>query len=133
MAKISTRLVPNQDPAKVEVQLRAYLEQHAPPTVRWTLNALSGAHPAVVDRNSPGMQAAARAMHTVFGKAPVMVREGGSVPIVGMMRTHLNIDTVMLGFALHDDGIHGPNEKQHIPTYWRGIETFVHFFGNAAQ
>ena len=133
MEKISTRLVPNQDPDKVALQLRAYLEQHAPPTVRWTLNALSGAHPAVVDRNSPGMQAAVRAMRTVFGTAPVMVREGGSVPIVGMVRTHLNIDTVMLGFALHDDGIHGPNEKQHIPTYWRGIETFVHFFSNAAQ
>lgn len=133
MAKISTRLVPNQDPAKVATQMRAYLAQHAPPSVRWTLNLLSGAHPAVVDRNSPGMQAAVRAMHTVFGKAPVLVREGGSVPIVGLMRTHLNIDTVMLGFALHDDGIHGPNEKQHIPTFWRGIETFVHFFSNAAQ
>ena len=133
MAKISTRLVPNQDPAKVELQLRAYLQQHAPPSVRWTLKTLAGAHPAVVDRTSPGMQAAARAMQTVFGTAPVMVREGGSVPIVGLMRTHLNIDTVMLGFALHDDGIHGPNEKQHIPTYWRGIETFVHFFSNASQ
>ena len=133
MAKISMRLVPNQDPAKVANQLREYLAQHAPPSVSWSLNNLAGAHPELVNRNSPGMQAAVRAMQSVFGKPPVLVREGGSVPIVGLMRTHLNIDTVMLGFALHDDGIHGPNEKQHIPTFWRGIETFVHFFNNTAQ
>ena len=80
-----------------------------------------------MNRNSPQMAAAVKALKMVFGEEPLFKREGGSVPVVGLMQDRLGAETVMLGFALPDDGIHGPNERQYVPNIFRGIETYVHF------
>lgn len=127
MAKISMRLVADQDPADVHEQLRAYLAAHCPKTVTWEVRELTHGKGAIMDRNTPAMRAAAAALKTVFGMDPIFKREGGSVPIVSMLQEKLGVDTVMLGFALPSDGIHGPNEKQYLPNFFRGIETYIHF------
>jgi len=128
MAKISMRLIPYQDPNEVEKQLREYLRKKAPPTITWELKALSSAPAAIVDRNTAAMRAASAALEETFGVKPVFQLTGGSVPVVSLLKTKLGLDSVLLGFGLPDDNIHGPNEKLHLPTYYRGIEAFVRFF-----
>ncbi|MBN2310123.1 MAG: dipeptidase [Candidatus Hydrogenedentes bacterium] len=130
MAKVSMRLVPDQEPEAVHEQLCAYLRANAPNTVTWAVRELAHGPGAVMDRTSPWMEAAVAALREVFGAGPVFRREGGSVPVVGMMQQLLGADSVMLGFALPDDGIHGPNEKQHLPTWFRGIETYIRFLAS---
>ncbi len=132
MAKISMRLVPDQDHDEVEQQLRAYLAAKAPPTIRWELKALAGGPAALVERASPAMLAAVAALETTWGVRPVFERAGGSVPIVGLLQKSLGVDSILMGFGMRDDNIHGPNEKQHLPNYYRGIEAFIRFFGNMA-
>lgn len=129
LAKISMRLVPNQDAVAVAEQLRAYLREKAPPTVTWEVREMAHCPPAVMRRDSPAMHAAVRALKDVFGVEPLFKREGGSVPAVAMLHRLLGVDTVMLGFALPDDGFHGPNEKLHLPNFFRGIETYIRFLG----
>lgn len=126
-AKISARLVADQDPDAVEGQLRAFLEAHVPADVAWSLHKHSSGPGSTMDRKSLYMKAAEEALKTVFGKPPLFKREGGSVPIVGLLQKQLGVDTVMLGFALPDDGIHGPNERQYLPNFYRGIETYIHY------
>jgi len=130
MAKISMRLVPDQDPEAVHNQLHKYLEQHAPATVRWELDQLAGGAPSISDLNNPGVVAFGKALEAVWGKKPLFKREGGSVPVVGQMQRLLGVESVMAGFGLPDDNLHAPNEKQHLPTWYRGIEAFIHFFFN---
>lgn len=130
MAKISMRLVPDQDPAEVHRQLQQYLTQHAPQSVRWEVTPMAGGPACITDRNSPGVQALSRALTTVWGKPPVFKREGGSVPIVAQMQEILKIDSVLTGFGLPDDNIHAPNEKLHMPTWEHGIDALIHFFYN---
>ena len=127
LAKISTRLVADQDPAEIKEQLCAYLRQHAPDTVTWEVRELSHGPSAIMDRKSPAMQAAVRALHETFQVDPVFKREGGSVPVVAWMQQMLGVDSIMLGFRLPDDNIHGPNEKQHLPTLFKGVETYIRF------
>jgi acetylornithine deacetylase/succinyl-diaminopimelate desuccinylase-like protein len=127
MAKISMRLVADQKPEAIAGYLRAYLEQNAPEAVSWELRELVHGPGAIMELDSTAMKAAVGALETVFGKEPVFKREGGSVPVVGLMQDLLGVDTVMLGFGLPDDGIHGPNEKLHLPTFYRGVETYIHF------
>ena len=126
-AKLSMRLVPDQKPESTRVYLEAYLKQQAPEGVIWKLEDLAHGPGAVMDRHSPAMKAAEHALEQVFGKPPLFKREGGSVPIVGLMQQKLGLDSVMLGFALPDDGIHGPNERQYLPNFFRGIEAYVLF------
>lgn len=130
MAKISTRLVPDQDPAEVYEQLQEYLQTHAPKTVRVELDNLVGGPAVISDRNSSGVRAMQSAMQTVWGKPPLFRREGGSVPVVIMFKNLLGIESVNCGFALLDCNAHGPNEKQHLPTWEKGIATLIHFFYN---
>lgn len=130
MAKISMRLVPDQDPAKVEKQLRAYLKANAPKTVTWTLKSFAKGPGVLTDPESIAAKAAAAALKTVFGKQPIFRREGGSVPVVSQIKDILGVDSVILGFGLPDDNLHAPNEKQHIPTFFKGVESYVHFFAN---
>ena len=125
--KLSTRLVAHQDHTKVPAMLRAYLEAHMPDHVQWELRDLSGGPAATMDRHSPWMAAATAALHDTFGKDTLFSPEGGSVPVVGMMQEKLGVDSIMLGFALPDDGIHGPNERQYLPNFYRGIETYIHY------
>lgn len=129
LAKISMRLVADQNPAEVHDQLCAYLRERAPDTISWEVRELTHGEGAVMERNSPFIRAAASALEQVYGMPPIFKREGGSVPVVGMMQKTLGVDSVMLGFALPSDGIHGPNERQYLPNYFRGIETYIRFLG----
>ena len=133
MAKISMRLVPEQDSGAVESQLREYLRKSAPQTVTWEVKSLASDQAVLVDRDTPAMRAAARALHATFGVKPLFQLGGGSVPVVSMVKTKLGVDSVLLGFGLPDDNIHAPNEKQHLPTYYRGIETYIRFFDLISQ
>jgi acetylornithine deacetylase/succinyl-diaminopimelate desuccinylase-like protein len=132
MAKISMRLVPDQDDKQVESQLRAYLEQHAPPTVHWELKKFVTAPAVLVERDTPGMRAAIKALETTFGKKPVFKLEGGSVPVVSMVQQTLGVDSILMGFGLPDDNLHSPNEKLHLPNFYRGVEAYIRFFDAVA-
>lgn len=133
MAKISTRLVPDQQPADVYEQMRAYLEAHAPKTIRWNLVAMHGGPAALSDRNSNYIKALSQALETVWHRPPVFKREGGSVPVVLDFRQILGVETVNTGFSMLDDNMHSPNEKLHLPSWYRGIDAFIHFYFNLAQ
>ena len=126
-AKISMRLVADQDPAAIQGQLEAYLSEHAPDTVTWKVREMVHGPGSTMNRESPHMAAALQALKTVFNAEPLFKREGGSVPVVGLMQDKLGVETVMLGFALPDDGIHGPNERQYVPNIFRGVETYIYF------
>jgi len=130
MAKISMRLVPDQDPEEVYQQLQLYMENNAPNTIRYEIINMVGGPATISDRESCGVKALDKAMETVWGKRPVFKREGGSVPVVGMFQEILGVESVNCGFSLPDDNFHSPNEKLHLPTWYRGIDTFIHFFYN---
>ncbi len=87
----------------------------------------------LVDRDSPGVRALYKALQTVWGKDPAFKREGGSVPIVSDMQDLLNLESILTGFGLPDDNIHAPNEKLDLPTWYRGIDTLIHFFYNVRE
>jgi acetylornithine deacetylase/succinyl-diaminopimelate desuccinylase-like protein len=133
MAKISTRLVPNQHPTQVYEQLCKYLEQNAPASITWTVKDMHGGPPSMSDRDSKYVQALSHAMQTVWNRPPIFKREGGSVPVVTQFQQILGVETVNTGFAMPDDNMHSPNEKLHLPTFYRGIDTFIHFFFNIAS
>jgi acetylornithine deacetylase/succinyl-diaminopimelate desuccinylase-like protein len=127
MAKISMRLVPDQDPKEVQQQLRRYLEEHAPDTIRWELLMHAGAPASIADISMPAVASLAQAMEAAWGKRPVYKREGGSVPVVSQMKDLLGVESVLTGFGLPDDNLHAPNEKIHLPTYFKGIEVFIRY------
>ena len=133
MAKISMRLVPDQDPQEVHQQLLAYLEQHALPGIRWDVTAMSGGPACLTDRDSGYTRALAGALQTVWGRPPSFKREGGSIPVVASMQQLLGVDSVLTGFGLPDDNIHAPNERLHLPTWYKGIDSLIHFFFNLAE
>jgi len=133
MAKISCRLVPDQHPKDVHDQLLEYLNANAPGTVRYEVIDLAASPPSISDRGSPYVGAMEKAMQAVWGTRPVFRREGGSVPVVAMFQQHLGVEAVNAGFGLPDDNMHGPNEKLHLPTWRRGIETFIRFFLNLVE
>ena len=130
MAKISMRLVPDQDPKEVHLQLVRYLKKQAPKDIRWELIAMAGASASISDRNNVRVQAMGKALETVWGTRPYFRREGGSIPVVRDMQNLLGVESVISGFGLPDDNVHAPNEKMHLPTWYRGIEAFIHFFLN---
>ncbi len=128
MAKVSMRLVPDQHPRDVEQQLRRYLEMNAPDGIRWELSYLGGGPASMSDPDQPAALALAKAFEVVWQRPPVYKREGGSVPIVADMQQILKIDSVLTGFGLPGDNIHSPNEKLHLPTWKKGIQSLIHFF-----
>jgi len=130
MAKISMRLVPDQDPEEVHKGLLAYMQQHAPRTVTWDVKMLAGSPASISDLNNPGVVAMSKALETVWGQKSMFKREGGSIPVVIKMQKMLGVESVICGFGLPDDNLHAPNEKQHLPTWYRGIDTMIHFFFN---
>jgi acetylornithine deacetylase/succinyl-diaminopimelate desuccinylase-like protein len=133
MAKISTRLVPNQKPELVYEQLSAFLEENVPDTVRWELRLLSIGSPSLSDMNMPATKALSKAFIEVWGSSPSYKREGGSVPVVADMQEVLGIDSVLTGFGLPDDRIHSPNEKLDLPTWRKGVHALIHFFLNVQE
>ncbi len=130
MAKISCRLVPDQEPKETHQQMVKYLQEHAPKDIRWELIDMHGGTPSISDRDNFGVKAFADALESVWGMRPYFKREGGSIPVVGTMQKILGIESVIGGFGLPDDNYHAPNEKLHLPTWYRGIEALVHFFLN---
>lgn len=130
MARLSFRLVPNQDPNEVHQQLRQYLDSCLPPTVTWNLQHLGGNPAFIMDWRSPQVRAMQAALQTAFGKPPILQRGGGGIGAVLMFKQALGIDSVLTGFSLFDDNLHGPNEKLHLPTWKKGMSALVHFFHN---
>lgn len=130
MAKVSTRLVADQDPDDVYERFQAYLAENAPETVTWELKKLAGDYPSQSDRNSKWINAYLDAAEAAWGVRPLFKREGGSVPVVVHVQQALGVDAVNIGFGLPSDNMHGPNEKIHLPTFYKGEEALVHFFFN---
>jgi acetylornithine deacetylase/succinyl-diaminopimelate desuccinylase-like protein len=132
-AKFSFRLVPDQEPAHIAALLRRHLEQHMPPGVTWHLEEMHGAPAVLVAvQGSPGVAAAARAVEAGFGTPPVFIREGGSIPVVGLIKKHLGVDTLLLGWGQNDDNLHGPNEKFSLDAFHSGIRSAAHLLAELA-
>jgi len=120
-AKLTFRLVPNQKPDEIRKLLLAYLKKTCPPTTRLEINAGHGGEPYLVSPTSAQAQAAMRALKTAFGREPILMREGGSIPIVNDFKKHLQADTLLLGLSLPDDNAHSPNEKFSLDCYEKGM------------
>ncbi|MDO8754859.1 MAG: dipeptidase [Anaerolineales bacterium] len=130
MAKISCRLVPDQSPEETFKQMKAYLKKNAPKTIKWELTNLHNAGAALVSTDSAGVQALAAALESVWGKRPYFKREGGSIGSVVLLQKYIGADSLLTGFGLPDDNVHSPNERLHLPTWYKGMEAFTHFFYN---
>jgi len=133
LAKISFRLVPDQDPKKIAALFCDCIERITPQGVRSEVRTFSPIEPALVDRNHPAVQAAAMAYKKGFGAAPVFIRSGGSIPVVNTFQKLLGIPAVLMGFGLPDDHIHGPNEKFHLPNFYKAIATSIWYLSLAAR
>ena len=127
-AKVSMRLVPDQDPAEIAQLFEQHIQNISPKTMQVSVELLAGSESAVVDISASAIEAAARAYEQVFGRHPLYRREGGTLPIVGMINKILHAPVVMMGFGLPDDNLHAPNEKFYLPNFYRGIETAIHFY-----
>ncbi|MGK7370270.1 MAG: dipeptidase [Candidatus Halalkalibacterium sp. M3_1C_030] len=127
-AKISMRLVPDQDPKKIARMFKEYVESLAPKTVEVSVSEHHGGHPAITDLSFYGLQAAAEAFKEVYEKEPLFTREGGSIPIVADFENVLGAQSILMGFGLNSDAIHSPNEKFALKDFYRGIETSAKFF-----
>ncbi len=132
VVKLSFRLVPDQNPEWIGKLFRAHIARITPPGVDVSVKTFSPIRPALVDRKHPAVQAAAFAYKKVFGTLPVFLRSGGSIPVVNAFKESLRIPTVLMGFGLPDDRIHAPNEKFHLPNFYRGIETSIWYLTAAA-
>ncbi|MBC8509209.1 MAG: dipeptidase [Chloroflexi bacterium] len=133
MAKISCRLVPDQDPKEVHQQLLKYLEENAPATVKWEVIMMASGPASISDRNSRWTKAYLKAAEEAWGVKPAFKREGGSVPVVTAFQEILGVESVNMGFGLPTDNMHGPNEKLHLPTWYKGIDAVIHFLFNLAK
>ncbi|MBU8934443.1 MAG: dipeptidase [candidate division Zixibacteria bacterium] len=121
--KITMRLVPNMDPKDVCNKIERFLQKIAPKSVRVKVDKHGGAKGVVVPTDGPWLEASARAIKAGFGKAPVFMREGGSIPIVVDFKEVLGLDTLLIGFGQNDDNIHSPNERFRIADFERGCKT----------
>jgi len=127
-AKISMRLVPDQDPDEIAELFTKHFVSIAPPTVKVKVTPHHGGQPAVTDINSEGFRAASMAMEATFGKKPIPTREGGSIPIVALFQDVLEAPTVLMGFGLDSDALHSPNENYGVFNFLKGIETIPLFY-----
>jgi acetylornithine deacetylase/succinyl-diaminopimelate desuccinylase-like protein len=121
MAKVSMRLVPNQDPEKIGDLFEAYVKKITPKTVEVRVTRMHGGKPWMASLDNPYVQAAGRAIQTGFGQAPVFMREGGSIPVVATFQEVLGLPSVLFGVGLPDDRIHAPNEKLDLANFHNGI------------
>ncbi len=127
-AKLTMRLVPNQKPRKIIQSARRYLAALCPPTVRLEIKSGHGAEPYLVSPTSEQAQAALRALRAAFGHEPVLIREGGSIPIVNDFKKYLHADTLLIGLALPDDNAHSPNEKFDLDCFEKGQLMSAHLW-----
>ena len=127
-AKISMRLVPNQVNNEITELFTKHFVSIAPPYVKVKVTPLHGGEPAVTSTSSSSYKAASKAFEDVFGKAPIPMRDGGSIPIVALFKKELGLDTVLMGFGFDTDAIHSPNEHFGVKNFVLGIETIVAFY-----
>lgn len=132
-AKISCRLVPGQDPDKITNLLVNHIQSIAPDAVKVKVTPHHGGQPYLTPTDFTGYKAAHKAMETTFGKAPIPMRSGGSIPIVAMFEEELGLKSVLMGFGLDSDAIHSPNEHYGIFNYLKGIQTIPFFYQNLAD
>ncbi|HXK61782.1 MAG TPA: dipeptidase [Acidobacteriota bacterium] len=132
-AKLSSRLVGNQDPEKIFTLLKKHIQSIAPPTVRTNLTLLSTGKPALIPFDLPEMDAAARAYERGWGHKPLFTRGGGSIPIVADIYDLMKIPVIMMGYGLESDGLHSPNEHYSIEMFQRGIETAIVYLEEVEQ
>jgi acetylornithine deacetylase/succinyl-diaminopimelate desuccinylase-like protein len=133
MAKVSMRLVPDQDPEHIAQLFTHHVQSIAPEGVQVEVRSLHGGWPAVVDRDLPAMRAAADAYEAAFGRAPVYTREGGTIPVVALLEQELGVPSVLMGFGLPDDNLHAPNERFRVENFHRGIEAAIIFLEAFAE
>ncbi len=127
-AKVSMRLVPDQDPPEVFARYRDYVLSLCPKGIRLNIKLLGTGPAIVVDTGNPYVQVAAEAMHEVYKRDTVFIRTGGSIPIVAAFGEHLHAPTLLMGFGLPDCAAHGPNEKFALENFYGGTESLVHLF-----
>jgi acetylornithine deacetylase/succinyl-diaminopimelate desuccinylase-like protein len=132
-AKISMRLVPDQDPEEITRLFQDHFEKIAPNSVRVKVLPHHGGEPVVTPTDSFAYDAAARAYEKTFGKRPIPVCSGGSIPIIAMFEKELGLKTILMGFGLDSDAIHSPNEHYGLFNFYKGIETIPYFFKNFSQ
>jgi acetylornithine deacetylase/succinyl-diaminopimelate desuccinylase-like protein len=132
-AKLSFRLVPDQDPKTIDRLFREHVRKFTPPGVTIEVITQHGAPAVLVNVDTPGFRAAVRAIEAGFGTKPVFMREGGSIPVVGLLKEHLNVDTLLLGWGQNDDNLHGPNEKFCLADFHRGIKAGAHLLEELAR
>jgi acetylornithine deacetylase/succinyl-diaminopimelate desuccinylase-like protein len=127
VAKVSTRLVADQRVEEAVAQFKAAVAAVCPKGVTVEVKVLHSGEPSLTNPDNPFIHASAEAMKQVFGKDTVYIRSGGSIPIVGVFDRYLGIPSVMMGFGLPDDNLHAPNEKFHLPNFYRGIEAVARY------
>ena len=132
-AKISMRLVPDQDPQEIATLFEQFVRAALPPSVRVDVRVAGASAPAMIDRDTPPMRAAAAAYEAAFNCPPVFMREGGSIPVVTDFDNKLGLPTVLMGFGLPGDRIHSPNERFYLPNYFSGIETSIRYLALLRQ
>jgi acetylornithine deacetylase/succinyl-diaminopimelate desuccinylase-like protein len=132
-AKISMRLVPNQNSDKISAIFQKYFESVAPKGVKITVKPHHGGEPFVVSPENPAYKAASAAMEETYGKKPVPTRGGGSIPIVALFKKELGLDSILFGFGLDSDALHSPNEHYGLFNYYKGIETIPLFYKHYSQ
>jgi acetylornithine deacetylase/succinyl-diaminopimelate desuccinylase-like protein len=128
-AKVSFRLVADQDPKKITQLFFKWLEQRTPPGCRWELNDHHGGFGVTVPTDSPVLKAAAKAIEKATGKRPELIKSGGSIPVAGMLKDMLGLDTIFMGFGLEDDRVHSPNEKFELACFRMGARSHATFIG----
>lgn len=127
-AKVSTRLVPHQDHAKISQMFEEYIARVTPPYVKVKVTPSHGGQGYVCPIDLPAYQAAEKAVGIAFGKKPLAVRRGGSIPIISTFEQVLGIKTVLMGFGLEQNAIHSPNESQELDIFFKGIESVAEFY-----
>ena len=132
-AKVSMRLVPNQDPDKVAELFEKYVMKIAPKSVKVKVTSLHGGKPSVTAIDTPAIKAAVKALKDAFGVDPVFFKEGGSIPIVNSFNEVLGADAILLGFGLPDDNIHSPNEKFDLNNFYKGISTVAYYYDELSK
>lgn len=132
-AKISMRLVPNQKPEKIEKLFINYIKKITPKSVKVEVTSLHGGNGAITPIDSPAVNAAVESLKKGFGKEPVFMREGGSIPVVNTFQTLLKAPTILLGFGLPDENAHSPDEHLNLNNFHRGILSIAHYFNELSK
>lgn len=133
LAKVSMRLVPNQTSEEAAKLLKNYVKEIAPNTINVDVRMIHGGEPALIDYEHPAVRAAGNSYEASFGNQPYFSLEGGSIPVVELLQRIFDIPVVLMGFGLPDDRLHSPNEKFHLPNYYKGIECSIRYMYELAK